>query len=104
MDRFSKPLGARVFQPYRSKGHFVRKPHKAYFQKIITELKAEPSEIVMIGDKATVDVAGGNKSGMWTVLVAPQGRDLIHDRLLFVRFREKRLLKAARLLAEEIQK
>jgi len=104
MDKFSKPLGARVFQPYRSKGRFVRKPHKAYFQKIISELEADPSEIVMIGDKATVDVAGGNKSGMWTILVAPQGRDLLHDRLLFIRFREKRLLKAARQLAEEIQK
>lgn len=104
MDRFSKPLGARVFQPYRAKGRIIRKPSKAFFDKILKELDAQPSEVVMIGDKALVDVAGGNKSGMWTILVAPQGKDMLHDRLLFVRMRERRLLKAARLLAEEIQK
>lgn len=103
MDRFSQPLGAQVFQPFYKKGKLVRKPHKPYFDKIIETLKADPNEIVMIGDKATVDVAGGNRSGMWTILVSPQGKDLIHDRLLFIRFREKRLLKAARALAEEIQ-
>lgn len=103
MDRFSQPLGAKVFQPFYKKGKLIRKPHKPYFDKIIAELKADPSEIVMIGDKATVDVAGGNRSGMWTILVTPQGKDLLHDRLLFIRFREKRLLKAARALAEEIQ-
>jgi len=103
MSRFSQPLGAQVFQPFYKKGKLVRKPHKAYFDKIIETLEADPNEIVMIGDKATVDVAGGNRSGMWTILVSPQGKDLIHDRLLFIRFREKRLLKAARALAEEIQ-
>ena len=103
MDRFSQPLVDQVFQPFYKKGKLVRKPHKPYFDKIIETLKADPNEIVMIGDKATVDVAGGNRSGMWTILVSPQGKDLIHDRLLFIRFREKRLLKAARALAEEIQ-
>lgn len=103
MARFSQPLGAQVFQPFTKKGKLVRKPHKAYFEKIISALDADPSEIVMIGDKASVDVLGGNRVGMWTILVSPQGKDLLHDRLLLIRFREKRLLKAARALAEEIQ-
>lgn len=104
LDQFSKPLGARVFQPFYRKGTIVRKPNIRYFERILQELDADPSEVVMIGDKAIFDVAGGNKAGMYTVLVKPQGKDLLHDKLLFIRFREKRLLKAARDLAEAIQK
>lgn len=104
LDQFSKPLGARVFQPFYRKGTIVRKPNIRYFERILQELDADPSEVVMIGDKAIFDVAGGNKAGMYTVLVKPQGKDLLHDKLLFIRFREKRLLKAARGLAEAIQK
>lgn len=103
LQRFSEPLGARIFQPFRKGGRLIRKPNRLFFDRIIAELGAEPSEIVMVGDKATFDVAGGNKAGMWTILVKPQGRDLFHDKLLFIRFREKRLLKAARALAQEVQ-
>lgn len=103
LDQFSKPLGARVFQPFYKKGRLIRKPHSLYFERILKALDANPDEIVMIGDKAMFDVAGGNKAGMYTVLVKPHGRDLLHDKLLFIRFREKRLLKAARALAEEVQ-
>ena len=103
LDQFSKPLGARVFQPFYRKGVIVRKPNIRYFQRILDELKTDPSEVAMIGDKAIFDVAGGNKAGMLTILVKPQGKDLLHDKLLFIRFREKRLLKAARSLAEAVQ-
>lgn len=103
LQRFSEPLGARIFQPFRKGGRLIRKPNRLFFDRIITELGADPSEIVMVGDKAAFDVAGGNKAGMWTILVKPQGRDLFHDKLLFIRFREKRLLKAARALAQEVQ-
>lgn len=96
LDQFSKPLGARVFQPFIQKGKLIRKPKPAFFAHIITELEAKPSEVVMIGDKATFDVIGGNKAGMLTILVEPLGKDLFHDRLLFVRFRDKRALKKAR--------
>lgn len=103
LSQFSDPLGARVFQPFYRKGLLVRKPNIRYFEHILQELDAAPSEVVMIGDKAMFDVAGGNKAGMVTVLVKPQGKDLLHDRLLFIRFREKRLLKTARSLAEAVQ-
>lgn len=103
LDQFSKPLGARVFQPFYKRGKIIRKPNLLYFQKILQALDATPQEVVMVGDKAMFDVAGGNRAGMHTVLVQPHGKDLLHDRLLFIRFREKRLLKAARALAEEIQ-
>ena len=100
---FSEPLNARVFQPFVYKGRPIRKPSRRFFQRIIDDLQAEPHEIVMIGDKVQFDVGGGNKMGMHTILVKPQGKDLLHDRLLFVRMREKRLLRAARSLAEAIQ-
>lgn len=103
LDQFSKPLGARVFQPFYRKGMVIRKPNIRYFEHILQVLDADPGEVVMIGDKAMFDVRGGNQAGMHTVLVKPQGKDLLHDKLLFIRFREKRLLKAARALAEEIQ-
>ena len=100
VSRFSEPLGARVFQPFRYKGRFAHKPHRVYFDRIVRELNLKPSEIVMIGDKVQFDVAGGNRAGMWTVLVDPLSDDALHDKLLLVRWRHNRLLKAARKLAE----
>lgn len=100
---FSEPLGARIFQPFYLRGRFIRKPRRAFFDRILQELDTDPSEVVMVGDKAMFDVAGGNSVGMWTILIKPQGRDLLHDKLLFIRSREKRLLRAARELAAKIQ-
>lgn len=96
LDTFSKPLGAHVFQPFARKGRLIRKPSKQFFTHIIESLDAKPEEIAMVGDKAMFDVDGGNKAGMLTILVAPLGKDLFHDKLLFIRFREKRVLKKAR--------
>ncbi|MGF7228708.1 MAG: YqeG family HAD IIIA-type phosphatase [Candidatus Saccharibacteria bacterium] len=103
LGRFSKPLGARVFQPFYRRGMVIRKPNARYFAKILQDLEAQPHEVAMIGDKAMFDVAGGNKVGMVTVLVKPQGKDPLHDKVLFIRMREKRHLKAARALAAQIQ-
>lgn len=103
LDRFSEPLGARVFQPFYGKGVVIRKPNPRYFAKILDDLDAKPHEVAMIGDKAMFDVAGGNRVGMVTVLVKPQGKDPLHDKVLFIRMREKRHLKAARALAAKIQ-
>jgi uncharacterized protein len=103
LDRFSEPLGARVFQPFYKYGVLRRKPSKRYFARIVAALDAEPHEIAMIGDKVMFDVKGGNQAGMLTVLVKPHGDDLFHDKLLLIRTREKRLLKAARKLAAQVQ-
>jgi predicted HAD superfamily phosphohydrolase YqeG len=46
----------------------------------------------MIGDKLRGDVYGGNVSGLFTVLVKPNGHDYWYDRILFTRLRERRLM------------
>lgn len=103
LDQFSEPLGARVFQPFYKYGILRRKPSKRYFAHIVEVLGVEPHEIAMIGDKVMFDVKGGNQAGMLTVLVKPHGDDLFHDKLLFIRPRERRRLRAARKLATKIQ-
>ncbi len=97
---FSQPLNATVFQPFLSKGRLVRKPKAEFFERILTQLKAQPHEVAMVGDKVRYDVGGGNSMGMVTILMKPQGKDLFHDKLLFIRTREKRLLKSARAALE----
>ncbi len=97
---FSKPLNAAVYQPFLHHGRLARKPHKVFFQKILDDLQAQPHEVVMVGDKVRFDVGGGNSMGMFTILMRPQGKDLFHDKLLFIRTREKRLLRSARAALE----
>lgn len=102
ISQFSEPLGAHVFQPFYAKGRLIRKPHKQYFERIIHALNVKPEEIVMIGDKAGFDVAGGNRVGMHTILLEPQGKDLLHDRILLIRAVDNWLLKRARGLAAKL--
>lgn len=97
LERFSKPLGAKVFQPYRSGAKIIRKPNPVFFNKVLKELRVKPANAVMIGDKLRSDVAGGNKAGLMTVLVSPRGPDYWFDSIFLTRFREKRSLNIARL-------
>lgn len=94
--RFSEPIGARVFQPFRKGLRFIRKPNPLFFAYVLDELKAKPSETVMIGDRLHADVHGGNRMGMYTVYVGKRGAiDYWFDWLLLTRLREKRRLKEA---------
>jgi uncharacterized protein len=49
----------------------TKKPDKAFFDEIISEIGCQPEEAVMVGDKMTRDVLGARRAGMWTVLVDP---------------------------------
>ncbi|HET7301917.1 MAG TPA: HAD hydrolase-like protein [Candidatus Saccharimonadales bacterium] len=93
---FAKTLGARLYQPFVERKRLIKKPSLAFFERIRSDLGAQSNEIAMIGDKVRADVAGGNGAGFFTILVEPLGKDLLHDRLLLVRFREKRLLASAK--------
>lgn len=92
LNNYSRPVKARIFQPFWRNGWIVRKPSQLFYGKILKTLKAKPDECVMIGDKLRGDVYGGNVAGMYTVLVKPKGHDYWYDRILFTRFRERRLL------------
>lgn len=96
LKRYAEPLGVRIFQPYREGWRIRRKPQRKFFERVLKELGAKPADCVMIGDKLFADVVGGNRMGMYTVLVTPRGMDYWFDLLLLTRFREKRSLNAAR--------
>lgn len=93
--RYSEPLQARVFQPFWRRGRMIRKPHPLFFERAIRELGIPADQTAMIGDKIRLDIAGGNRTGLTTVLVNPRGRDYWFDQVIFARYRERRALRAA---------
>lgn len=96
LTRFSKPIGARVFQPYWKGWRIIRKPNPIFFAYVLGELKAKPEETVMIGDRLHADVLGGNRAGMYTVYIKKRGAiDYWFDWLLLTRMREKRHFRGA---------
>ncbi len=46
-----------------------RKPHKEIFNIALKELGVSPSEAMMVGNRITPDIYGGNNAGMTTVLL-----------------------------------
>lgn len=94
--RYSEPIGANVFQPFRKGWRFIRKPNPLFFEHVLRQLDAKPEECVMIGDRLHADVLGGNHMGMFTIYVRKHGPiDYWFDWLLLTRLREKRRLKDA---------
>ncbi|NLZ39177.1 MAG: YqeG family HAD IIIA-type phosphatase [Firmicutes bacterium] len=47
------------------------KPRRGAFRSIATQFNLAPEEIAVIGDQLFTDVLGGNRSGMYTILVNP---------------------------------
>ena len=54
--------------PYK---HFALKPLKIGFKKIEKETQIKGENIAVVGDQIFTDVLGGNRSGMFTILVEP---------------------------------
>lgn len=96
LKRYSEPINARVFQPFRKGLRLIRKPNPLFFDYVLKELKTTPEKTVMIGDRLHADVFGGNRMGMFTVYVKKRGAiDYWFDWLLLTRLREKRALSEA---------
>lgn len=53
---------------------FAMKPLTFSFKKIKKKFNLENKEMCMIGDQLMTDVLGGNKFGMFTILVDPLGK------------------------------
>jgi HAD superfamily phosphatase (TIGR01668 family) len=64
---FSAPLGI----PYI---HTAKKPLNHAFKKALKTLQSDKSETAVIGDQLLTDVFGGNRMGMFTILVVPISR------------------------------
>lgn len=96
LKRYSEPINAHVFQPYRKGWKLIRKPNPLFFEHVLKELGARPDEAVMIGDRLHADVLGGNRAGMYTIYVKKRGPiDYWFDWLLLTRLRDKRRFEDA---------
>lgn len=61
---FSEPLGA-------SYVYSARKPLTHTFKTVAKQMRLQKKEIVVIGDQLLTDVLGGNRTGLYTILVVP---------------------------------
>lgn len=96
LHRFSEPIDANVYQPYRKGLKIIRKPNPEFFKYVLGSLNSKPEHTVMIGDRLHADVLGGNKMGMYTIFVTKRGPiDYWFDWLLLTRMRDNRRLREA---------
>ncbi len=49
----------------------ARKPMGGAFRRALKEMKLQPEDVVVIGDQLLTDVLGGNRLGLYTILVIP---------------------------------
>jgi uncharacterized protein len=70
-----------------------RKPQRRFFAQVVRHFGAKPQEIAMIGDKLMADVWGAKRAGMMTVWVEKIGPDSPWDRIVRLRYWEKRFLR-----------
>jgi HAD superfamily phosphatase (TIGR01668 family) len=64
VERFAKPLNI----PWVAK---ARKPKRSPFVRALDVLGTKREETVVIGDQMFTDVLGGNRMGLYTILVVP---------------------------------
>lgn len=55
--------------------HRAAKPRKGAFLKAAQMMNVEPEEIGVVGDQIFTDIWGGNRLGMFTILVKPVGKE-----------------------------
>lgn len=54
--------------------HRAQKPRRKSFYRAVSLLGVVPQETAVIGDQVFTDVLGGNRAGLFTILVAPMNR------------------------------
>lgn len=50
---------------------YAVKPRKRAFQKALDHMKLQSNQVAVIGDQIFTDVLGGNRLGLYTILVTP---------------------------------
>ena len=79
----------------------ARKPMGKAFIKAIKQMNIQAKETVVIGDQMLTDVFGGNRNGLYTIMVVPVKRtdgfvtkfNRLIERRLFNHFRKKGYIK-----------
>lgn len=51
----------------------AKKPFRRSLRRVIEEMELTPIEVAIVGDRLLTDVLGGNRLGLYTVLVLPPG-------------------------------
>ncbi|MCX7942135.1 MAG: YqeG family HAD IIIA-type phosphatase [Dictyoglomaceae bacterium] len=69
------------------------KPRNKAFKKALDILKTSPKTTLVIGDRILTDIWGGNRLGMYTILVSPLNRNEIWIKKWTVRLLENLLIK-----------
>jgi uncharacterized protein len=64
VETFAKPLGIPAI-------YGAKKPRRAAFERALQLIGTQAHDTVMVGDQIFTDIAGGNRMGMFTILVAP---------------------------------
>ncbi|MCS7458542.1 YqeG family HAD IIIA-type phosphatase [Paenibacillus doosanensis] len=85
VSQFAEPLSLPFI--YRAK-----KPTRAAFHKAMHLMNLRPEQTVVIGDQMMTDVLGGNRMGLYTILVLPIARK---DEGFFTKVVNRNLEKAA---------
>jgi len=72
--------------------HRATKPRRKPFIKAMDKMNSSPSKTVVIGDQVFTDILGGNRAGLFTILVVPiSGNEFIWTK--FVRRIERMVLR-----------
>lgn len=88
VESFAAPLGI----PALFK---ARKPRRSPFARALEVLGTSAEQTAMVGDQLFTDILGGNRMGLYTILVRPiHAREFFGTR--FVRLLERQVLKALR--------
>lgn len=70
----------------------AQKPRRGAFRLALSQMGLEKNQVAVVGDQIFTDVWGGNRLGLFTILVSPvDDKELFFTRL--VRRLEKRVLK-----------
>lgn len=85
VSKFAEPLSLPFI--YRAK-----KPTTASFHRALSMMNMKPDEVAVIGDQMMTDVLGGNRMGLYTILVLPIAR---RDEGFFTKVINRSLEKAA---------
>lgn len=80
LPRRVKAFGQQLGVPALSK---AVKPLPSAFLRALDRLGAQPHETAVVGDQLFTDVLGGNRLGLYTILINPLSRvELTHTRLI----------------------